>query len=114
MSSELRGGLGGDETPPRVRDFRLQAKALRKGWALLPELQEEIAHSQAEIALNPKIKARYRTAAANALIQADLKQQAIDLAREKAEGQPADITLTEVVDEAERRAEERRSERNDP
>jgi hypothetical protein len=110
--TQAPGGMGGDSAPSPaevVRDVRLKVRALVRGWRLSPEMQEEVAGSLCDqlISLDP----RYAIQAARALMQGDLAQQRLDLDRERLEGAKSEVSLADLVEAAEHRAEERVRER---
>lgn len=118
-----------DEQPDRPPDGELSRSdlrdirgALRQDWPIPPDVKKRILQRivnyidpetvEGASASSRTILMAARTLAAFMDLQA--RQQAIDLAREKHEGKTdRDVTLADVVRAAERRAEERRRERDE-
>lgn len=100
--------------------MRLVRRAIRQDWPVSAKIQEDTIRTLSRY-VDPDddqcrtAQDRYVIAAAKTLIAAagvNLKQQALDLAREKAEGKGSEVPLADLVKDAERRAEERRRERS--
>jgi hypothetical protein len=95
----------------------LERRAARRGW-----LRDEAERRKIAGRLMRAVEGdsdRYAILAARALMSGDQKEQelqlraeALDLARRRLEGDTSEVSLAELVAEAERRAEERRRERD--
>jgi hypothetical protein len=102
-------------------DMALFRRALRQDWPIPEEVKKQLLQSLINICDpdNPTgvlASTRTRIAAAKtiaAFCDLTLKQQSLDLRREQQEGKSTDTPLAELVQEAERRAEERRRERDE-
>ncbi len=101
-----------------LSERRLEERALREGWLLPREKREEIALRLCDV-IDPtteegsKAQLRHVIQAARTLVSADLRQQSIDLARQKLEGKQSEGSLSDLVAEAEKRANERMGQRDD-
>jgi hypothetical protein len=112
------GGQGGNA--PNRSDLRLVRQALRNDWAVPPATKGRILKrliSYLDIRTEEGATARDRTVIMAARTLAafcglTLKQQALDLHRQRLEGVKADVSLADLVGEAERRAEERTATRD--
>jgi hypothetical protein len=100
---------------PKRSELSLERQALKNGWDLSDAVKQRILkrivqyldrdHEEGQTAPDRTVLMAGRTLAQ--LLALGLKQQAIDLAREKLEGRKDEITLADLVAEAERRATER-------
>jgi hypothetical protein len=64
-----------------VSHQRLEQRAIREGWNLSPETRAKIIARLEDDLHKPDIRPRHMLAVAKTLIQADLRQQEIDLKR---------------------------------
>lgn len=116
MSSDP-GGQG--ESPSR-RELALERQALRNDWPIPPAVRKQILQRLVDFVdrdSDDGAKARPRTvimAARTLAVFANLtvKQQVLDMRREQLDGQSEDVELTDLVAEAERRAEDRKRDRS--
>jgi hypothetical protein len=98
----------GDE--PNRSDLRLIGQAVHQDWPVSPENQAKILDWATRLFDRQDLKERTGVSAMlaiAALANLALKQQALDLAREKFEGRQSEVNLADLVAEAEQRAEER-------
>lgn len=120
MSQSSEGQDAGARGELTRSEMRLVRHAIRQDWPITPEMQAKLIGTL--IAYVDPDSDQCRTAPDRIIIAAAktlasfgslaLKQQALDLAREKLEGKEDDYTLADLVAAAEERAEERRSERD--
>jgi hypothetical protein len=111
------GGQGGEA--PNRSDLRLVRQALRNDWPVSSAVKGRILKrliNYLDVRTEEGATAPDRTVIMAARTLAafcglTLKQQQLDLARSRAEGPTADVTLADLVVEAERRAEERKASR---
>ena len=99
--------------------MRLVRQAVRQDWPVTLTTQKRMLRDLGIYFKKPKdgvaVKPRIKIAAARtigALCGLALKQQALDLQREKIDGKKSDVSLSDLVAEAEARAEARRDERD--
>jgi hypothetical protein len=100
---------------PKRSELCLEAQALRNDWPVRPEVRERIlariveyVDPDAEQGATAPDRTVLRAAEVLALFCGlSLKQQALDLARQKLEGKKDAISLADLVSEAEGRAEAR-------
>jgi hypothetical protein len=110
-------GQGGDA--PSRSDLRLVRQALRNDWPVTTAVKSRILKriiSYLDVRTEEGATAPDRTVIMAARTVAafcglTLKQQALDLARQKTEGVKPEVSLADLVAEAERRAEERKASR---
>ena len=112
------GGQGG--SPPSRTDLALTRQAIRAGWPIPPSVQTKVIqrivdyldrdHLDGGTCSDRTVLMAARTLAA--FCGLNLKQQAIDLARQKLDGKPTQITLADLVANAEAKAEKRLRERD--
>lgn len=116
------GDLGGDcapnGTPPEstLTERRLEERALREGWQVPDDVRATILKRlirvlDVETEEGAQAELRYVIAAGRTVIAADLRQQALDLARRKFDAGEKGDDLAAAVEKAERLARERRLER---
>lgn len=98
-------------------EMKLVCKAVRQDWPISITRQKLLISSLFGF-FDPKrkepVKSRTQIAAIRAVAALSglaLKQQALDLAREKLDGKESDVSLAQLVAEAEERAEKRRKQR---
>lgn len=117
MESAQNSAGGQGESPSRS-ELRLVCQAVRQDWPVTLEQQITIMGQLVGVFGGGDKPAKPRTviAAAKAIAALEslaLKQQALDLARQKAEGFKGDKPLAELVAEAEQRAQNRLRERGE-
>lgn len=109
------GGLG-DGAPPSRSDMADVRRAVRQDWPIPADVQVRVIQHLVDL-IDPEYihadgrrpSARTRISAARtlgALSSLALRQQALDLARDKRDGTGQGRTLADLVEEAERLAEE--------
>jgi hypothetical protein len=116
-ADETPGGQGDDT--PRRSDLTLVRQAVRQDWPIPAPVQRQILqrlvdYLDRDSADGEKAKPRTVIAAARTLAAFGglaLKQQALDLRKQQVEGKPETVSLSDLVQEAETRAEKRISER---
>jgi hypothetical protein len=89
---------------PSRTDINLVAQAARQEWLFTPAERQQLLGVLKGITLNSKFD-RNRIAAAKAialLMGLNLRQQGLDLAREKMQGGDSEFVLAEIVEAAER------------
>ncbi len=75
---DLGGGLGS------LKDRRAEERAIREGWKVPQEVRDKVIARLFETLNDPNAKLRHKLVAARTLASNDLRQQEIDLAKEKA------------------------------
>jgi hypothetical protein len=100
---------------PKRSELSLEAQALRNDWPVRPEVRERImarlveyVDPDAEQGATAPDRTVLRAAEVLALFCGlSLKQQTLDLQREKLGGKPDEVSLSDLVADAEARAEAR-------
>jgi hypothetical protein len=100
--------------------MRLTRQALRQDWPTSTKVKQTILETLTDYLVSSSKRGRQATDR-NVIMAArtlaafcglTLRQQALDLRREKQEGKTSDLSLADLVGEAEQRAEQRRNERD--